>query len=146
MVDPLSVTTGIITLYSAVWQLKSLKDSYTDAPEIIRSLERDCDETLTVILHTKYRLDSYDRQLTPDDTFNPVDIREKLRNYIATLHPEAKALETELTALLRSPETNYAYLKSLVVKAHHVRHLENMHKKIVDRLVQFDRLLRSVDG
>lgn len=146
MVDPLSITTGIITLYSVVWQLKKFKDFYIDAPEIIRSLEEHCEETLNIILHTKYRLDSHERHPTPDDTINPVDIRERLRKNIATLHPEVKALQAELTTLLKSPETHYAYLKSLLVKARHASRLENMHKKIIDRLGQFDRILRSFDG
>lgn len=144
--DPLTITTGIITLYTAVWQLEKLRESYTNVPEIIKSLERDCDGTLRIILHTKYRLDRHDRHPSPDDPVNPIDIREEMRKIIALLHPEVEALKAELTTLLRSPETNYDYLKSRLVKARHVHHLQSMHKKIGERLVQFDRLLRSVDG
>jgi len=144
--DPLSITTGIITLYSTIWQLKRLKDAQAEVPEVIRLLEADCDHTLGVILHTKSRLDSHDRHPTPNDVFNPIDIREKLRANIACLHPEVKSLQAALTTLLQSPGTNYDYLKSLLVKQRHVTHLKSVHKKIAGKLEHFDRLLQALEG
>ena len=144
--DPLSITTGIITLYSTAWGLKKLVDSYREAPEVIKTLERDCDETLDIILHTKSRLDSYERHPTPEDAFNPIDIRQKLREHIINLHPDIKALKAELRTLLRPPATNYEHLRGLILKAHHVSNLKVLHKKIHGRLPHFDRLLKSLDG
>ncbi len=144
--DPLSITTGIITLYSVVWQLKSLRDSYREAPETIKALARDCDDTLNVILHTIWRLDSYEPDPDPDKTFNPVDIRYRLREHIATLYPEVKALREKLAAIQREPETNWDHLAAHVLKRPRLSHLEGVHRRIAERLVQLDRLLRSVDG
>jgi len=146
MTDPLSITTGIVTLYSTVWSLRKLIIAYKDAPETVRLLARDCDETLDIVLHTKCRLDNYDRHPTPEDTLNPVDIRQKLRDNINALRPDIDALKEELRTLQRPAETNYAHLKKSILMPNHVSKLKGLQKKINSRLPQFDRLLKSLDA
>jgi len=146
MAEPLSITTAIITFYSAIYALKKYKDSYTDVPAIIEALACECDLTLEILLHTKWRLYNHDKHPTPDNTLNPVNIRARLGEHIARLYPEVKALTQELATLLRPSQTNYDHIKSLVLKPHHRSRLGRIQGNIVESRKQFDRLLRSIDG
>lgn len=146
MADPLSIATGIITLYSTAWSLKKLVQLHREAPEIIKKLERDCTVTLDVIVHTKHRLDIYESYSTPEDAFRPINIRQKLREHIEDLYPDITKLKAELKALERPPATNYEHFRDLALKPHHVSKLKGLHKRIRDKVRQFGMLLRSLDG
>lgn len=147
--EPLSITTGIITLYSTLLQLKKFKDSYTEAPQIILAIERDCSITLKIICKAKSRLDQLgqlDRVLTVDDHINYESIKRDLEDNIKELKPQILSLQNDLRRFLELPNTNFHQLKSWVTRPSQVRRLKDWHGKIVERREHFERLQRDLDS
>jgi len=144
--DPLSITTGIITLYSTLLQLKKFKDSYTEAPQIIIAIERDCNITLNIIRNARSRLDRLDRVLKVDDHINDESIKRDLVDNIKELQPQILSLQNDLKRLLELPNTNFHQLKSWVTRPSQVRRLKDWHRKIVERRKHFERLQRDLDS
>src|SRR5947208_11998724 len=109
MSEPLSIITACITLYSAVWSLKKVQDSYSEAPEFISELLEDCDQTLKILLHAKSVLRQLNRALLSQvqGDFGPVNIGHELQKNIASLQPDIEALQKQLTALEHPAKTNY---------------------------------------
>jgi hypothetical protein len=144
--DPLSIATGIITLYSTLLQLKKFKDSYTEAPQIILDIERDCSITLKIIRKAKSRLDRLDGLLTADDHINDESIKRDLVDNINELKPQILSLQNDLKRFLELPNTNFDQLKSWVTRPSQVRRLKDWHRKIVERREHFERLQRDLDS
>jgi hypothetical protein len=144
--EPLSITTGIITLYSTLLQLKKFKNSYTKAPQTISDIERDCSITLKIIRKAKSRLDRLDRVLTVDDHINDESIKRDLVDNIEELKPQILSLQNDLKRFLELPNTNLHQLKSLVTRTSQVDRLNDWHKKIVERRKHFERLQRELDS
>lgn len=144
--DPISITTGIISLYSTLLQLKKFKDSYTEAPQIILAIERDCSITLKIIRKAKSRLDRLDRVLTADDHINDESIKRDLVDNIKELKPQILSLQNDLKRFLELPNTNFHQLKSWVTRPSQVRRLKDWHRKIVERRGHFERLQRDLDS
>jgi hypothetical protein len=144
--DPLSITTGIITLYSTLLQLKKFKDSYTEAPQIVLAIERDCSVTLKIIRTAKSRLDRLDRVLTVDDHINDESIKRDLVDNIKELKPQILSLQDDLKRFLELPNTNFDQLKSWVMRPSQVHQLKDWHRKIVEKRKHFERLQRDLDS
>lgn len=143
--DPLSIITGSITLYSAVWSLKKFKDSYSEAPEFISELLEDCNQTLKILLHAKSILRQLDKTLVNQDVFGPVNIRDELNGNIACLQPDIEALQKQLTALEHPAKTNYDLWKKRVKRFLQISQLEESHKKIFKKLKRFEQIRQSLD-
>ena len=143
--DPLSIITGSITLYSAASSLKKFKDSCSEAPEFISELLEDCNQTLKILLHAKFILRRLDRALVDKDAFGPVNIRNELKKNIASLQPDIETLREQLTALEHPAKTNYDLWKKRVKKILRKSQLEESHKKISKKLDGFERIRRSLD-
>jgi hypothetical protein len=144
--DPLSITTGIITLYSTLLQLRKFKDSCAEAPQVILEIERDCSITLKIIRKAKSRLDRLDRVLTKEDRFNDGCIKNDLVDSIEKLKPQILSLQNDLKRYLELPNTNFHQLKSWVTRPINVSQLRDWHKKIVERREHFERLQRELDS
>jgi hypothetical protein len=144
--EPFSIATGIITLYSTLLQLKKFKDSYTEAPQIILDIEHDCSITLKIIRKAKSRLDRLDRVLTVDDHINDESIKRDLVDNINELKPQILSLQNDLKRFLELPNTNFDQLKSWVTRPSQVRRLKDWHRKIVERREHFERLQRDLDS
>jgi len=144
--DPLSIATGIITLYSTLLQLKKFKDSYTEAPQIILDIERDCSITLKIVRKAKSRLDRLDGLLTADDHINDESIKRDLVDNINELMPQILSLQNDLKRFLELPNTNFDQLKSWVTRPSQVHRLKNWHRKIIERRKHFERLQRDLDS
>lgn len=144
--DPLSITTGIITLYSTLLQLKKFKDSYTEAPQIILAIEHDCSITLKIIRKAKSRLDRLDRVLTVDDHINDESIKRDLVDNVEELKPQILSLQDDLKRFLEVPNTNFHQLKSWATRPSQVHQLKDWHRKIVERRKHFERLQRDLDS
>jgi len=143
MAEPLAVTTAIITLYSTLVKLKRYRDSFTEAPEIISALLRECDSTFVILQHTKERLQGYRNQRS---TSKEIDIRAELQDHIAQFKSEVDALKHELVNLRHHPTTNLDHIKGVVSKKWRVERLLKIHKKIVQSRKQFDGLYACLNG
>lgn len=148
MAEPLAIATTIISLYSTLSALKRYKDSYANAPDIVKSLTRECDTTLLILTHTKSRLENDKTDNNPSDPENPLspNIEAALQTYITALYPEVEALKQELWKLLRPPETNYHKFKAKLLTPYHVSRFKEIQTKINRDREHFNYLLRFEDG
>jgi len=148
MTDPLSITTGIITLYSALLQIKRLKEAYKQAPQIVSALEEDCDATLKIIRHAKSRLDRLEVILKNDDYIGAVNIRDELETRILLLRPEIEALQIDLCDFLRRPSKTWSLdqVTAFFTRSNQMRRLTEMHNKMAQKRQIFESFQRALDG
>jgi len=139
--DPLTIATGIITLYSVVWHLRRLSESFTSVPAVVANLERETSWTLRILIHTQWRL-YFDSGPLASDDYNPTDIRGLLADVIGELRPEVQALRADLVEMLRPPETNFESIMHRLSMTHLSR-LRRAHRAISERLRHFDRVMNA---
>lgn len=157
MVDPISIITGIITVYSVACQLKKIKDSYISPaapPNVIVDLENRCKYAARVLMHTQGRLDDYrndmesslwalDREKHEDTN---ASIEESLNEVIAKLLPQVGELKAQLARYGRASATNWEYYTSIPKRNSELANLKELDATIERNLGQFGRLLTSWDG
>lgn len=144
--DPLSITTGIIALYSTLLQLREFAAIYAEAPQVISYIQRDCSTTLNIIRRARSKLDQLDALLTDDDKTDHESIRRDLLGNIEELLRKLFSLQSTLKDLLRSPDTNFDQLRNLVTTRAKINVLRGLHRDIVERREVFERLQRSLDS
>jgi hypothetical protein len=143
--DPLSIIAGSISLYSAVRNLKRFQTSYSEAPEFISELLKDCDQMLKILLHAQCILTQLDSALEDQDVFGAVNIRDELKKNISRLQPDIEALQKQLAVLEQPATTNYDLWKKRVQKFLQMSQLKESHKKIGKGLERFETIRRSVN-
>jgi hypothetical protein len=143
--DPLSITTGIVTLYSTLASLKRFRDEYRNAPQVIKDIEVDCEVTFQIIRHAKDILDTRDSLLGPDDFESVVNIRAELAKHINLLQLQVEDLRNELLKfMLSQPSTRFGMLTSKTMLPWATQPFTEAHTKIVKRRKEFERLKQSL--
>ena len=106
--DPLSITTGIITLWSVLSKIKKFKDAYDEAGSVLTTLENECELTLDIIRSTKRDLDRLELITGSYYVDGDVNNRQKLARIIKELRPDLLSLSDEITRLSAEPKTRVA--------------------------------------
>jgi len=145
--DPVSITTGIVTLFSVLHKLKEYKDSCAKAHDVLLKLERDCKVTLDKILHAKRVLDRLELITGGYYTFGGDNVRERLETSITELQPELVALLAEISRLSIEPRTNLGLLKDIAKKALQIPtdKLSERRERILEKTKNFELWQSALD-
>jgi hypothetical protein len=148
MADPLSITTGIITLWSVISKIKKFKAAYEEAGNLLNTLESECELTLDIIRSTKRGLDRLELITGSYYIDGGVNIRQRLARTIEELRPDLFSLSKEITQLSAEPKTRLSVWTSrgkrlLQSPPGNVAQLQ---KRIVKKREEFNQLRAALDS
>ncbi|KAK4119132.1 ankyrin, partial [Parathielavia appendiculata] len=150
-VDPVTITTAIITLIDALQRAISLLDDFTNAERRVAVIRNDLVLTHSVLQYIRQQLASAREPPTlliegdgnPDATVN---LRNILRDNVTQLQADVNALTDELEALggPGRPETRIGRLIARGQVAWRMSYLERMDQSIVSKRMQLELVHNSL--
>ncbi|KAH6881161.1 ankyrin repeat-containing domain protein [Thelonectria olida] len=135
--DPLSITTSIITLYNAAAQLNEIRRHHSDADGTLAEIQHDCYRVLEILRHFRPLLRQRRELLQPDERFNSVTLEKSLEEDCNHLIQEVNKLLKDLAKLSSPPETRGELLWSHVKRHVNLRRLQHAHATIKETFQKF---------
>jgi len=145
--DPISITTGIITLFAVIRKIQRFRRDVAEAGNLLRDLERDCTLTLDLIRNCKRNLDRLELIMGGSFIYDGDDIRKKLTKIIQELDPDLKALGREIARLALEPQNRFELWRNAARRALPLpSKLSDKHKEIVKKRKEFEKLQSALDS
>ena len=147
MSDPLSIATGILTLYQAILELKRLRDALKRTPTIVANIESECHLVLNSLQYAQVRL-HFMEEMDLDNPDRPLCLRiqHDIRDAIEELRPDIERLQAELSRLRQlSPRTLLGSWVGALQQYHNMPALVEASEKIAKKRKEFDGLKQELD-
>lgn len=149
-VEPITITTAIITLSNTLQRVTRLLNNFANAERTIADIKRDCVLTESVLEYIQQQLDSKAPPILRIDGSNTQDaginLQNVLKDNVEQLQLDLNVLETELSALSDPcrPDTRIGKLVARGQVSWKMSNLTAMHQKIVTKQWQLQLVLSSL--
>ncbi|KAK4233352.1 ankyrin repeat-containing domain protein [Achaetomium macrosporum] len=142
--DPLSITTASIALYTTAIKIKRCLQDFANAPEVLKRLSNDCEVALHLLRAAQFRIDRRRHLEDDEDTYQGIQVL--LRQTVRSVFPLCLKLRNEIARLSSVPRTRYEGYIRQALRSRDVSILERMYDEIHSMMEDIQRFEHATNA
>lgn len=135
--DPLSITTTVFALCSAVEHLIAIGGRYKDAGKTIANIKKDCNETLDILEDYQRQLSRRRSELAHSERVHSLQLESSLKKSCNNLIKDVNKLRKELERISSPPETRGDLVLNHLRRVMNLFPLQQAHAAVKERIKDF---------